>query len=155
MLLEVMMKSKTEIEYNENGKPLLPGKRLNISISHSAQLIAVILSKKNIGIDVENTDRDITPAARRYLTPAELKYTSICNNPPVMQIVYWSAKEAIYKCIQLNNITFGTQIAINPFKLDNNSGSFTGTVKNDQRSLNFSLGYFFYENNVVVYCVEE
>jgi len=155
MLLEAMMRSKTEIEYDVNGKPLLPGIRLNISISHSAELAVVILSKKNTGIDVENTGRNITPAARRFLTLEELEYTSKCNNSPVMQILYWSAKEAIYKCIRLNNFTFGTQIDINPFKLDSKSGSFTGKVTNDIRSFNFSLGYFFYKNNVVVYCVEE
>ncbi|MDD4107974.1 MAG: 4'-phosphopantetheinyl transferase superfamily protein [Prolixibacteraceae bacterium] len=155
LLLESVLKCKTEIKYKSSGKPELPGKNLNISISHSGQIAAVLISESNTGIDVEDINRDISPAARRFLSDRELDYLHKHKNENAMRIIYWSAKEAIFKCLSAENISFRTDIMINPFESDENSGNFTGIVKKEEKIYNFSLSYFFFKNNVVVYCVLE
>ena len=57
ILLVKMLHSKTRILYNSNGKPYLKSSILNISISHSPELVTILLSEKNAGIDVENINR--------------------------------------------------------------------------------------------------
>jgi len=150
VLTHSLLGFKPSIIYEKSGKPVLHNSGLNISISHSAELVTVILSEKNVGIDVENTERNINRVAKRFLHKNELNHISKLGNPQAAKILYWSAKEAIFKCSDLVGIEFNQQIIIDSFEIKE-EGSFTGTINND---VPYSLWYFFLENNVIVFCVE-
>ena len=67
LLLQTLLPQCSEIIYQEkSGKQSLNDSNLNISISHSADLAAIILSEKNIGIDIEQPPLTI---ARRWAIP--------------------------------------------------------------------------------------
>jgi phosphopantetheine--protein transferase-like protein len=152
-LLKKMTGSGFKITYEKSGRPSLTNYPVNISISHSAELAVIFLSEKNAGIDVENIHRKITPVAKRFLSPAELEHIESLPEKQLNQTVYWSAKEAIFKCTSEENIHFNSQIRILPFKL-NDEGNFSGELTTGNHKYYFDLGYFLVENNVVVYCVE-
>ncbi len=152
-LLEKMTGTDTKIDYEKNGRPKLESSPQNISISHSAELAVILLSEENAGIDVENTGRNIAPVAKRFLSQAELIHTENLPDKQVVQIIYWSAKEAIFKCSSEENIQFSSQIRILPFELKD-EGNLQGELKIKDQTFNFDLSYFRVENNVVVYCVE-
>jgi len=151
LLLKELLGYKPEIRYQETGKPVLNNSSLRVSISHSAQLVTIILSEKKIGIDVENTKRNIDRVAKRFLHKDEYSHISTLMNSQEARILYWSAKEAIFKCSDNQGSEFSEHIYIHPFELKS-EGSFSGILNN---STHYKLWYFFYENNVIVYCVEE
>lgn len=153
ILLKKILNNKTEIGYGNNGKPKLINSRLNISISHSANLAVVLLSEKTAGIDVENIQRNIASVARRFLSEKEMKQILQEQNLQGAQILYWSAKEAIFKCSGTQDIRFNTQIIIHPFKIEK-EGHFSGTLSKNENTKHYTLKYFFLQNNVIVYCVE-
>lgn len=153
LLLKDLTGNQSEIEYEKSGRPRLKNSQKNISISHSSELAVVFISDKNAGIDVENTCRNIAPIAKRFLSKKELEDCENSTNKQLTQTIYWSAKEAIFKCTCEENILFNKQIYVQPFDL-NNEKNLLGELKIGEQLFTFDLGYFMVENNVIVYCVE-
>lgn len=152
LLLKKLLGQKAEIVYDDSGRPKIENSKYNISISHSAQLAVVFLSEKNIGIDAENTTRNIQPVVQRFLSEKEKKQTENAPDTQTTQIIYWCAKEAIFKCTREKFLQFNTEISVKPVK---NSAKLCGRVVKNNRTEHFILDYFFHQNNVVVYCVEQ
>lgn len=153
ILLSELLGTKDEIRYQKSGKPELVNSATHISISHSAEFVVIFLSKNKVGIDIENTERDIEKLAFRFLHPKELQDIQTKKNKQLAYTLYWSAKEAIFKCTQKQGIQFNSQIIIPPFNICGN-GDFTATCTLGLIKTNYKMAYFFHENNVVVYCVE-
>jgi len=154
IILQNLLDKNQEIEYSQEGKPHLKSKIHNISISHSADFACLFFSDKNIGIDIEQTTRNIDRVATRFLHSKELEFIDTTNNPQHTKILFWAAKEAIFKCAEDVGIQYNEQIFIEPFQLKN-EGDCNGYLQLEQKKVNFKLHYFFIENNVLVYCVEE
>ena len=150
LLLEHILDKKPEITYLDSGKPELKNSNNNISISHSSEFVVALISEKNIGIDVENTQRNIKKIANRFLCEEELNYIQNMTDSQTATILYWSAKEAIFKCTDEDEILFDKQIFIQPFEIKTR-GNFHAILN---KNTHYKLWYFFIENNVVVYCVE-
>lgn len=154
LLLQTLLPQCPEIIYQEKSrKPSLKNSSLNISISHSADLAAIILSEKSIGIDIEQLSRNIDKVVTRFANPSEITFIEKSNDPQLVKILLWSAKEAIFKCSGIQGVQFNEQINIVPFDYTAQQ-HFCG-------SLNYSSGKFYYDlffriikNNVLVYCVQ-
>lgn len=155
ILLEKMTGKKTEIHYNDQGKPEIKEPEMYISISHSADLAVVMLSKKNAGVDVENIYRKTEKIAGRFLSEKELAEIKTSANPDLKRIVYWGAKEAAFKFSVLPEIEFKSHINISNFTLNMLGGTFTGLLCKNLPPTHLAFHYFFHENNVIVYCVEK
>ncbi|NOR74220.1 MAG: 4'-phosphopantetheinyl transferase superfamily protein [Draconibacterium sp.] len=150
LLLNELLDKRPEITYLDSGKPELKNSIINISISHSSDFVVVIISEKNVGIDVENTQRNINKIATRFLSKNELTHISYLSDKQKITVLYWSAKEAVFKCTNKNGVQFNKQIIIQPFEIEN-KGKFAAILN---KSTHYKLWYFFLENNVIVYCVE-
>lgn len=155
LLLEEMTQEKSTIIYSASGKPRLKNNTPQISISHSPELVVILLSEQNAGVDVENIYRKTASIARRFLSDKELEDTQSMPEPQLSRILYWSAKEAIFKYSPLTEIEFRSHIFIHPFLPEPAGGKFKGELRKERQTNKFTCHYFFYENNVVVYCVEE
>lgn len=153
LLLNELLDSKTEIFYNQPGKPFLKNNPLHISISHSSDFVVLILSKQNTGIDVEQLNRNIDKVANRFLSQSELMDVQSSSNPQTARIIYWGAKESIFKCTHFHGVQFNTQILINAFQIEK-EGFFEGKLIAENQVEFYKLWYFTIENNMVVYCVE-
>lgn len=153
LLLEAMLGNKPLIEYNQLGKPILVNHRFHISISHNSEMVIVLLSEKNIGVDVENLDRETTKIAGKYLSKDEMAFINDSPNPALGRITYWSAKEAIFKCSPHEGISFNNQIGIYPFDFCTES-SFTGFCNSLDYKQLFKLQNRIYKNSIIVICTE-
>lgn len=153
LLLEKIFLKKVEVSYNRLGKPFLKDNKSSISISHSAELAIVLVSNKKVGIDVEGINRDVKRILTRYLNSEELKHLENSENQQLLKIIYWCAKEAIFKCTDCNGVRFNKEIFIHPFIFEN-EGSFEGILKNESKTERYRLWSFICKNNVVVYCVD-
>src|SRR5690554_6708493 len=78
LLLHSMLQIKTSINYNHCGKPSI-NNSLNISISHSSELVAVLLSDMPAGIDAESIHRNTEKVASRFLSDNEQKHIALTN----------------------------------------------------------------------------
>lgn len=153
LLLQDLLNKKQEIQYHKSGKPELKDIQKNVSISHSSDFVVVFISENRIGIDVENTQRNIEKVAVRFLHEEEFRQIQNLENPQTATILYWSAKEAIFKCAEEKGVQFNKQIFIPTFEIKS-EGQFTGTLTTNSTTTNYKLWYLFYENNVIAYCVE-
>ncbi len=153
LLLQQLMGEKTEIIYQESGRPLIKNSSLNVSISHSSDLVVVLLSENSVGIDVENVNRKIIPVAKRFLHNEELAWIEKTENIQNLTILYWGAKESIFKCTCQSGVQYDTQIFIPPFDFGK-TDFFNGKLITENREELFNLWYFYFKNNMIVYCVE-
>ena len=153
LLLQQLLGEKAEIVYQDSGRPQIKNSRQNISVSHSANFVVIFISGDLVGIDVEIAERNIDKVVGRFLNPTELNWIDQSDNPKFLKMLFWCAKEAIYKCACQPGIQFDTQIFVPPFDFAN-SDFFKGKVLLQNGAANFNLWYFQHENNIVVYCVE-
>jgi phosphopantetheinyl transferase len=111
-LLQLEGYEDQNLEYNSYGKPLLDDGR-HISITHSFEFAAVIISETEVGIDVEKNREKILKIQHRFVNT---DYDSLSDENLVKQLtVIWGAKEAMYKTYPYGGLSFHDHIAIDPF----------------------------------------
>ena len=88
-----------EIAYTRLGKPYFADCPLHFSISHTPKHAFCVLSDKPVGIDAEETDRQIRlDLANKILSPAELEQFFKADDPRLALLKFWVLKEAAGKC---------------------------------------------------------
>ena len=143
LLLKQMKGNDSHITYDADGKPLLQGSSGHTSISHSSNCVVIYYDEQHHpGIDIELITRNVERAARKFLSPAELKdctYNGLLSNKDLM--LRWCAKEAVFKMVPYSNIDFASQIHIEARPLNSISGELTATFINDEARQNIRLHY--------------
>ncbi len=136
------------ISYTETGKPLLQNHTRHLSISHSRSMVGILLcTSPHAGLDIEHIERNIEKVADRFLSPTEKSYLESYTGTNG-KILYWCAKEAIYKAVNESNIKFSKQINIKQVNIDKTmSASFTS----DSKHIDFLLSYIELEGHFVVW----
>lgn len=135
LLLKELSGKTKEITHLPNGAPQIEGDDRFISISHSRKSIAVAISNKPIGIDIEEINRKQYELHKRFTTPSEQKWIEENSNPHQKQLIaaiIWSAKEAIYKLANTEGLLFESEIEITPFSPteQNQTMQFNATHRN-------------------------
>lgn len=109
VMLRVLLGSNAQLAYDENGAPHVSGSEKNasyISISHSAGLYALSLSRFRHGLDFEAWGKKAFRVRDKFLRAQELYWLSECpskcfsNSLSAAQraTLLWCAKESVYKC---------------------------------------------------------
>jgi phosphopantetheinyl transferase len=129
-----------DCKVDSSGKPYLSNFPHHISLSHSYDYAAVMVSKnKVVGIDIEFIKDKIERIAHKFLGKAELNF--IQENDRIDQLyVTWCAKEAIYKLHGKKNISFLEHIKLEPFEYPG-SGSFVALLNAGSRQRKFRVHY--------------
>jgi 4'-phosphopantetheinyl transferase EntD len=150
VLLNEMTASDLTITYNGNRKPYVKNTQYNISISHSKDLTAILLSqKKRVGIDMEYMSPRISRIAHRFINSDEI----ISEEPELSTFhmyIHWCAKEALYKICDKQDIQLKENITLEPF-FPKPQGTVTGWVRNRLRNDLFVLEYIKIDNYVVAW----
>jgi 4'-phosphopantetheinyl transferase EntD len=150
-LANVMLGKPDTIIKDESGKPNLKTAALNISISHTNGFAAVILSKRYaVGIDIEAVHKKVERVAHKFLQDDEIAAIAEEEKAAKMML-YWSAKESLFKLYGWGGLEFKTQLLIEPFTLQE-----TGTLKADIITphlplKNLEVQYRFFEGQVLTY----
>ena len=88
-----------EIAYTKLGKPYFVDSPLHFSISHTHRHAFCVISDKPVGIDAEETDRNIRPElAEKLLSPTEMEQYRLSDEPALALLKFWVLKEAAGKC---------------------------------------------------------
>lgn len=100
---------KIEYIYNESGKPYIKDSSLYFSLSHSNGIIALTVSKEEIGLDIELIKDVKDTLSRRIMN--DLEYNTYQSLNKESKKIYffevWTSKEAYIKKL-------GTSITLNP-----------------------------------------
>jgi 4'-phosphopantetheinyl transferase EntD len=149
VLLKILIGPDFTISYSESGKPILSHSSYKyLSISHSREFVTVYIHQDSeVGIDLECIARNYNAVEKRYLSDTELKQT---GRDPVLQCLYWCAKEAIFKLVAYEGLEFREHIHILPFhpELDN---QFSGCFNLGIKTIDFSLYFQVFENHCMVW----
>ncbi|MBC8047899.1 MAG: 4'-phosphopantetheinyl transferase superfamily protein [Fimbriimonadaceae bacterium] len=142
-LLKYLMQTDVFVELlaDDQGKPFIRNFDLHISISHSNNYVAVFISNTHtVGIDVEESSRNIMALKNKFLSQTELQQLS----ESVLQkqlIVYWAAKEVIYKIYGKRKLEFKDDMYIKPFSL-HGKGTIDGVLMKHGAVLSYNLNYY-------------
>ena len=128
------------IIYNEFGAPELDNGK-HISISHSKELVAVIISDKKTGLDTEQISEKSLRLATKFVSEKNL----IKLNKEKATLI-WCIKEAVYKWHQKGGVDFIKDIVIPEFNAEEH-----GKVTAYFRKKELNLNYLKINNHYLVY----
>lgn len=149
-LLKRFTSDVPELTRNENGKPVFEGAPYFVSISHSPELAAVIVSDKyEVGIDVELLGEKALRVANKFLSEDEKHYT--CNEAD-KTCLYWSAKETLYKMYSQRQLIFKENLLLQPHPESENS--LLGRVQTDNFSKLYRVHHEVINQHVLTYSID-
>ena len=104
--------------HTEQGAPLVEGIDVNISISHTQQMVVLAWSEDHIiGIDAEQADRrQVIKVRDKFLNDKEKQFIS--PDDLAAHIIAWTAKEAIIKVTRNSAVNWTDDICLEPFTVD-------------------------------------
>ncbi len=137
---------------DEFGKPYLPDSSLHISLSHSADKAAVIISPKSVGIDIQYFTEKIKRIERKFMREEESACLSENNEIPHLH-VFWGAKESLYKAYGKREIDFKKHLLVTPFDYNLDKGSTQALVQKGDFSASYTIYYTVVNNFSLSYCI--
>jgi len=148
-LLKIAGYTDFDLYYNNYGKPLLKD-GMHISITHSYNFSAIIVSSSEVGIDIEKNREKITNIQDKFVNT---EYDSLSDEDLVKQLtVVWGAKESMYKIYPHGGLSFKNHIAINPFLFADRKSE--GRVQFEDWYRKYTIYFdFFREGFTLVYAL--
>ena len=132
-------------QYDNIGAPYLTDGRY-ISISHTGDAAAVVISSVSVGIDLEHYKDKIKRVAPRFLHAAEGQIPKDFDEISYLTQL-WTAKEALYKLYKKPGLIFREQLRIQPFQKEDTRGR--GSVIEKSKQTHFQLQFRHFTN----YCL--
>ena len=132
-------------QYDNIGAPYLTDGRY-ISISHTGDAAAVVISSVSVGIDLEHYKDKIKRVAPRFLHVSEGQMPKDFDEISYLTQL-WTAKEALYKLYKKPGLIFSEQLRIQPFQKEDTRGR--GSVIEKLKQTHFPLQFRCFTN----YCL--
>ncbi|TDE31857.1 MULTISPECIES: 4'-phosphopantetheinyl transferase family protein [Flavobacterium] len=156
-LLQETGHTDLDLYYDEVGKPHLNGER-HISITHSHNFSAIIISDETVGIDIELQRDKIIRIADKFCD-SEFQFLSPSFATEKTQeyirklTVIWGAKEAIFKIRNEKGISFKDHIKVDTFELE--SKQTIAELHFDNLVKDFDIYFEEIEEFTLVYALEK
>jgi phosphopantetheinyl transferase len=152
-LLQELGYTDEDLFYDETGKPnLFDGK--HISITHSFEFSAIIVSEKIAGIDLEMQREKIIKIADKFMEtefdflPKEMEQDFIQKST-----VIWGVKEAIFKIENQVGISFKDHISVFPFEMSD--GKTSAILTFGKQVKEYAIEFEIVENYIIVIAFEK
>lgn len=152
-LLNEVFEEKMYLNHHDNGKPYLENCVTNISITHTENYVAIIISDDDeLGIDIESLDRNFAPVEQKALSEDEIE--DLDDDKKNEQLaIYWCAKEAIFKRMSQSRVNFAEQIEVEKFNLKKEGELEATFIHKDEYEEDFELEYMMFDRHVLVWLV--
>lgn len=138
-LLQESGYSDFDLFYDGFGKPHLKPNSIHtqpveVSISHSHTFSTIIISNQKVGIDIEMQREKIIRIAEKFCD-AEFQFLETKNAEEYIQklTMIWGAKEAIFKIMNMEGISFKDHIRVHEFKTDDKKTRATLELENTKQ----------------------
>ena len=140
-LVKRLLGFEPDISYTDAGAPFLEGLSKRISISHTKGFAAVILSDNPAaGIDIEYMSDRVKKIRTRFMSASEDSQIDAHYETEHL-LVYWSAKETLFKMIGQSDVDFKEHLQIHPFRYSN-EGVFLATERRTKKNESFKIHFF-------------
>ncbi|MCB0401279.1 MAG: 4'-phosphopantetheinyl transferase superfamily protein [Flavobacteriales bacterium] len=143
LLLQQLLPGE-QITYTEKGKPLLSNGK-HISISHTTEFAAVLVSDHACGIDIEKQDQKIERVKHKFLSTEDIEKLQTTEE----LTVYWSAKEALYKYYGEKEVLFIEHLFVDQFSTE--SPSFKGKINLAGFTAEIAMKWERIDDSILVY----
>lgn len=141
-----------DLHYDATGKPNLEDGR-HISISHSHEFSAIIISDQIVGIDLELCREKAAVIAHKFVHEAESKFMDPAAPEYIQKLtVLWGVKEVIFKIRNEIGISFKDHVRAERFAL--NDKQTLAHLEMDGLHKIFRVYFETVENFVLVYAFE-
>jgi 4'-phosphopantetheinyl transferase len=152
-LLQEVGYNDFDLYYDEFGKPHLKDGK-HISITHSYQFSAIIVSDQTVGIDIELQREKIIKIASKF-NDDDNRFLKVDKKEDYIRklTVIWGAKESVFKIRNERGISFKEHIKVRAFEMEDTLAAaelhFDSVVKA------FEIYFEEIENFILVYACEE
>ncbi|WP_228853647.1 4'-phosphopantetheinyl transferase family protein [Aegicerativicinus sediminis] len=137
-----------DLYYDQYGKPhLTDGK--HISITHSFEFSAVVVSDEVVGIDIEMQRSKIIKIGSKF---CDFDNYHICKSETEMVrklTVIWCIKESLYKSYATPGLSFKEHCQVIPFMLDD--GQTLSWILYEDKACRYTSHYFEFEGYTCAY----
>ena len=139
-----------DLFYDENGKPhLQDGKQ--ISITHSFNYSAVIISDSFIGIDIEKQRDKIAIIAHKFID-YEFDYLNETHIDYVKKLTtIWCVKESLYKLFATPGVSFKKYFLVIPFELKDEKT--VAWIDYNRQTLRYDIHFFEFDGFTCAYAL--
>jgi hypothetical protein len=153
LLGELLPGQSYELAYYDTGKPYLKGRKECMSISHSHSKVAVMIDEqKETGIDIELIRDKVLNIRHKFLSDKE--QADVEANDIEKYLVYWAAKEALYKIHGRKKVNFKEHLFVEPFTYNRSVGGLiTGYIRLPELRQKYKLHYEKLEDYILVYLI--
>jgi 4'-phosphopantetheinyl transferase len=143
-----------DCQADEYGKPILMNHPHHISLSHSYDYAAVIVSRtKKVGIDIEIIKDKIVRVQNKFMNDAEFSFIKDENRREQLYVC-WCAKEAVYKLHGKKEISFKDHIHLGKFNYAE-SGQLQARIEKDDYSEEFTVNFRKLDGYMLGYVTEK
>ncbi len=141
------------LNVDATGKPYFENNEYSLSISHTGQTVAVLLSAAyQVGIDIESIQPKVLRVKEKFLTISEL---DIIGEDLYKTLICWGTKETLYKLYGRKQLLFKEHLKIKKLKSHSEQ---TGIVEASIITPDFQKNYqVYYEtepNFILTYCID-
>ena len=152
-LINEVFEEKMYLNHHDNGKPYLENCATTISITHTDKYVAIIIhDEEEVGIDIESLDRDFAVVEKKALSEEEID--NLDDDKKNEQLaIYWCAKEAIFKRMSQNRVSFSEQIEVEKFNVRKEGELEATFIHKDEHEEDFELEYMMFDRHVLVWLV--
>ncbi|HVW14791.1 MAG TPA: 4'-phosphopantetheinyl transferase superfamily protein [Mucilaginibacter sp.] len=152
VLLRTMLNTDEFIDckIDSHGKPYLVSLPYHISLSHSFEYAAVMMSRSAaVGIDIEQIRGKVERIADKFMQPSEMRFIS--DEERVKHLyAAWCAKEAVYKCYGQKEVSFVHNISLEPFNFIC-PGTVNAHLDKGEVHKDYRVDYLQYEDYMIGY----
>lgn len=149
-LMEMEGYSDHDLYYDEFGKPHLNDEKY-ISITHSFNYTAIIISDEEVGIDIEKQRDKIIRIAHKF-TPIE-EYRTLANDDALIRklTIVWCAKESLFKSFAEKGVSFLQHIDVHDFDLETHQT--TAWVTYGDREKRYDISFLEFDGFTCAYAL--
>jgi 4'-phosphopantetheinyl transferase len=142
-----------DLYYDEFGKPHLKDGR-HISITHSHQFSAIIISDQTVGIDIELQREKIIKIAHKF-NDDDFHFLKVEKKEEYIRklTIIWGIKESVFKIRNERGISFKEHIKVRAFEIEDSVT--TAQLHFDGIFKDFNICFEEIENFTLVYAYEK
>ena len=142
MLLSEFGYTDEDLVYDSFGKPHLKDGK-HISITHSYNFSAVVVSSKEVGVDIEKQREKTTKIATKFIG-FEASYLKENDSKLIQKLTWiWCIKESLYKLYATPGMVFKKHFLVVPFGTESNST--TAWIIHNNNRLKFKAIFMEFE----------
>ncbi|RCT53819.1 4'-phosphopantetheinyl transferase superfamily protein [Winogradskyella sp. KYW1333] len=139
-----------DLFYDEHGKPHLKDGKC-ISITHSFIFSGVIVSDKEVGIDIEKQREKISIIAKKFVD-YEFNYLETHAEDYINKLtVIWGIKESLYKLFATPGMLFKDHFLVIPFMI--NDGNTVAWIDYNNKKYRYNTAFLEFEGFTCAYVV--